>query len=100
MCIFHGISDDSFKKELPQFLPYVVEFIKITTEKTRHPKLDYVKESLMLLADVSNIYPESKAMLSNAEFIADRAAILMKFNKDGHLSQAISYLRQQFQLQI
>ena len=100
MCLFHGINDDSLKKELPKYLPYTVEFIKLTTEKNRLPKLDYVKESLMLLADISNIYPESKPVLLKADFIPDRAAILMKFNKDGHLSQTISYLRQQFQLQL
>lgn len=100
MCIFHGVGENYLKPILPTFLPFVLEFIKLTTEKTRHPKLDYVKESLMLLADISQIYPEFKPKLMEAGFIPDRAAILLKFNKDGHLSQTISYLRQQFQLQL
>lgn len=100
MCIFHGVNEESIKNDLPSYLNMTVEFIRLTTEKTRHPKLDYVKECLMLLADISNIYPNTKPFLCKAEFIADRANILVSFNKDRHLNQTIAYVKQQFQLKL
>ena len=39
MCIFHGINTDLGQKQLPDFLPFILEFVKLTTEKSRHPKL-------------------------------------------------------------
>lgn len=54
----------------------------------------------MLLADVSNIFPDLTQTLLNAGFIGDRASVLVRFNKDGHLSQNISYVKQQFHLSI
>lgn len=100
MCIFHGITEDSIKNDIPTYLTMTLEFVRLTTEKSRHPKLDYVKECLMLLADISNIYPDTKAFLAKTEFIAERTATLVLFNKDGHLSQTIAYVKQQFQLKI
>lgn len=57
MCIYHGVSNEQGLQMLPGFIPFIQEFIRLTTDKTRHPKLDYVKESLMLLADISSICP-------------------------------------------
>lgn len=98
MCIYHGINDPKGRRELPNYLSFILQFIGLTTEKSRHPKLDYVKECLMLLADITSMYPEVKQRIKEASFISDRTAILLKFNKDGHLNQTIAYVKQQFQL--
>lgn len=43
MCIVHGMDPDKFGKDLPSYMPFIVEFVRLTTDKNRHPKLDYVK---------------------------------------------------------
>jgi hypothetical protein len=52
----------------------------------------------MLLGDISHIYPNERPRLMKTDFIRDRVGTLMQFNKDGHLSQTIAYIRQQFRL--
>ena len=98
MCIFHGVSEEALMKELPAFLGHILQFIQITTDTSRHPKLDYVKECLMLLGDLSTLCPKFKPEIVKYGIIPDRAATLVKFNKDGHLTQNISYIKQQFNL--
>jgi hypothetical protein len=66
----------------------------------RHPKLDYVKECLMLLGDICCFYPTELMKHTSSALLMDRTAILIKFNKDGHLSQTISYVKQQFRLPV
>lgn len=85
---------------LGECLHFIIEFIRLTTENSRHPKLDYVKECLMLLGDMITILPEQISKLAMCTFVADRVTTLVKFNKDGHLNQCISYVKQQFRLRI
>jgi hypothetical protein len=39
MCIMHGITDEAFPADLPTYMPYITEFIRLTTDKGRRPKL-------------------------------------------------------------
>ena len=71
--------------------------MQLTTEKVRHPKLDYVKESLVLLADIVNLYPIVKSG-GKWEFVHDRYLTLMNFNKNGLLTQSIRYISEQFNI--
>jgi len=57
MCIFHGLSDATLNKTLGEYVKYVFKFVALSTEKSRHPKLDYVKDAMILLADISSFYP-------------------------------------------
>lgn len=85
---------------LTQSLPFIIEFIRLTTEKNRHPKLEYVKECLMLLGDILTLLPSTAPTLTKCPFIADRTATLIKFNKDGHLNQCVNYMKQQFRINL
>ena len=49
---------------------------------------------MLLLADVSVILPGEAGRLAKCAFIEERLVTLANFNKDGHLSQCIHYLRQ------
>lgn len=57
MCIYHGVEDPEGKKILAKSLAFVTEFIRITTDTNRHPKLDYVKDSMMLMGDIVAAIP-------------------------------------------
>ena len=57
MCIYHGLNANKPNKKLGEYLTFIVRFIMLTTEKSRRPKLDYVKESMILLADIASFYP-------------------------------------------
>lgn len=98
MCIFHGLNEPNPNRALGEYVKYVFKFVALSTEKGRHPKLDYVKDAMVLLADITSFYPsESRAALTH-EFIADRLEILNKYNADGHLTRDITYLRQTFHI--
>ena len=43
MCIYHGLNTERPNKCLTDYIQYIFHFINMTTEKTRRPKLDYVK---------------------------------------------------------
>lgn len=96
----HGITDPKFEAELPGYMPYIVEFIRLTTEKHKRPKLEYVQTCLMLLADVSHLYPNEKSKLIKEEFIRDRVSTLNQFNKNGTLTQTITFVKQQFRINL
>jgi hypothetical protein len=98
MCLFHGVEQTEGRKLLGQSLGFIIEFVKLTTEHTRSPPLAYVQECMMLLADVSSILPNQVGQLAKCTFVADRVASLARYNKDGHLTQCIAYVRQQFRL--
>lgn len=100
MCIMHGITDERFQTDLSTYMPYIVEFIRLTTEKTKRPKLEYVQNCLMLLADISQLYPNERNALMKEDFIRDRTATLNQFNKNGHLSQTITFVKQQFRINL
>jgi|LakMenEpi03Aug12_release.lakeMendotaPanAssembly.Ray.scaffolds.fasta_scaffold3698143_1 hypothetical protein len=85
MCIYHGVEDPEGKKILAKSLGFVTEFIRITTDPTRHPKLDYVKDSIMLMGDIISAIPDEAANMAKCTFVRDRVGTLVKFNKDGHL---------------
>lgn len=94
MCVIHGVTEPSFGNILPNYMPYITEFTMITTDKARRPKLEYVENSLMLLADISQMFPGEKTRLLKTDFIKDRATMLQSFNKDGRLTQTLAYLKQ------
>lgn len=52
----------------------------------------------MLLADIANLFPGEKERLIQTNFITDRYQVLQKFNKDGHLNQALSFIKQEFRI--
>ena len=54
----------------------------------------------MLLADIASLFPSEGAKLKKTDFIRDRVATLLQFNKDGHLNQTISFVRQQLQVNL
>jgi hypothetical protein len=72
--------------------------VRLTTESSRHPKLDYLKDCIMLLGDISSLYPTEIMQHVSTAMISDRVSTLVKFNKDGHLSQTIAYVKQQFRV--
>ena len=53
---------------------------------------------MILLADIASFYPMESRGIIKHEFIADRLAILSKYNNDGHLSNEIKYIRNQFKI--
>ena len=57
MCIYHGLNSRDSCPQLGHFVQYSITFITFTTDKNRHPKLDYVKDSMVLLADIMSFYP-------------------------------------------
>lgn len=85
MCIYHGVEGPEGKKILAKSLGFVTEFIRITTDPTRHPKLDYVKDCMMLMGDFVVAVPSEASTLAKCTFIRERLATLSKFNKDGRL---------------
>ena len=96
MCLFHGLNNDIISQELVPYIKYVFEFVAITTEKSRRPKLDYVKDAMTLLGDIKSFYQNQTLPFSTAPFVIDRINTLQNYNKNGALTQTISYLRQQF----
>ena len=52
----------------------------------------------MLLADIAHLFPSEKEKLRQTEFLQDRAMTLVKFNKDGHLTQSLSFMKQEFRI--
>ena len=100
MCIYHGVEDLEGKKILAKSLGFVTEFIRITTDLTRHPKLDYVKDSIMLMGDIVSALPNEAGNLAKCTFVKERLATLVKFNKDGHLRQCIAFVSQQFRINL
>jgi hypothetical protein len=81
-------------------MPYITEFIRLTTDKNKRPKLEYVQNCLMLLADISQLYPNERSVLMKEDFIRDRTATLHQFNKNGALSQTITFVKQQFRINL
>ena len=63
MCLVHGINDESFMQVLPEYMPFITEFVNRTTEKGRRPKLEYVQQGLMLLADIAHLFPSEREKL-------------------------------------
>jgi len=64
MCLYHGLNGDHHCNELVEYIKYVFEFVNITTDKARRPKLDYVKDCMVLLGDIVSFYPvESKSFM-------------------------------------
>ena len=63
MCIIHGSEHPNFSEELAQYMHYITEFIKLTTDKSKRPKLEYVQQCLMLLADIAHMFPSEKEKL-------------------------------------
>jgi len=98
MCIFHGVTNSTGQAQLIEFIPVILNFVMLTTDKGKHPKLDYVHQCLMLLADIGSMYPSERSRITNAGFVNDRTATLLRFNKDGHLSQDLGHIRQQLNL--
>jgi hypothetical protein len=43
MCIYHGLNSATTNKKLGEYINYIFQFMTYTTDKGRHPKLDYVK---------------------------------------------------------
>lgn len=53
---------------------------------------------MILLADIASFYPFESRGIIKQEFIADRLAILGRYNNDGHLTNEIKYIRNQFKI--
>jgi hypothetical protein len=96
LCLFHGLNNESLCPDLVPYIKYVYEFVGFTTDKSRRPKLEYVKEAMTLLGDIRNFYQNQTHPYSSAPFIQDRINTLQNYNKNGALTQTITYLRQQF----
>lgn len=43
MCIYHGLNSEWNNRQLADYISYIFQFMTITTDKARRPKLDYVK---------------------------------------------------------
>ena len=52
----------------------------------------------MLLADLATLCPRFKPEILKTGIVTSRVEVLIKFNKDGHLSQNINYIKQEFGL--
>ena len=97
MCLFHGLNEGAQPcAPLGKYLRHVFEFVSLTTEKTRRPKLDYVKSCMFLLADIAGFYRVEAKSFASMPFLADRMSTLEKYNKKGDLSQVINYVRSKF----
>jgi len=55
---------------------------------------------MMLLADISQLYPKERDGLIKEAFIRDRTATLNQFNKNGQLTQTITFVKQQFKVNL
>jgi hypothetical protein len=83
---------------LKEYILYIFQFINLTTDKSRRPKLDYVKETMIFLADITTFYPNECRNIILSEFVADRLAIMNRYNNDGHLTEDIQYIKKQFRV--
>jgi hypothetical protein len=61
---------------------YIFQLINLTTNKSRRPKLDYVKETMIFLVDITTFYPNECRNIILSEFVADRLAIMNRYNND------------------
>lgn len=44
MCIYHGLNAKQYtNSQLGNYISYIFQFMNFTTDKSRHPKLDYVR---------------------------------------------------------
>ena len=60
MCMIHGTDNMEIPVLLSENMPFIVEFVKMTTEKSKKPKLEYVQSCLMFLGDVANLFPQER----------------------------------------
>ena len=95
MCIYHGLNNNRTCTELAPYVQYTITFVNFTTEKGRHPKLDYVKDCMVLLADVASFYSTEARQYLTRQSVNDRLSILEKYNKDGHLTDSLTYVSRQ-----
>ena len=98
MCVFHGLNNEQPCQALANYTQLVIEFIVFTTEKVRHPKLDYVRDTLVLLADVVSFYPNQTKSFLSPQVVQARLDTLNKYNRDGHLTANITYISRQLRL--
>ena len=94
----HGLNPEHMQGELQNYLPYIMEFVELTTDKKKHPKLSYMKDSMMLLADIAHLFPSEKQRICGKSFLQDRINTMIKFNTDGELTQGIYFVKQELQL--
>ena len=57
-------------------MKYITEFVLVTTEKEKRPKLEYVEQSLTLLADIAHNFPREREGLQNAHYLKDRVLLM------------------------
>ena len=60
MCMIHGTDHMEMPILLSKNMHFIVEFVKMTTEKSKKPKLEYVQSCLMFLGDVANLFPQER----------------------------------------
>jgi hypothetical protein len=76
MCLFHGLNDKTPNLLLGKYIQHVYEFVKMTTDKSRRPKLEYVKSCLFLIADIAGFYPNEFEPYKKMPFIGEIIKIL------------------------
>ena len=60
MCMIHGTDNMEMPILLSENMSFITEFVRITTEKSKKPKLEYVQSCLMFLGDVANLFPQER----------------------------------------
>lgn len=53
---------------------------------------------MILLADIVAFYPYESKEVVQQQYVVDKLDILNRYNNDGHLTQDIGYIRQQFRI--
>jgi hypothetical protein len=53
---------------------------------------------MILLADIVSFYPSESQSIVQHQYVIDRLEIMSKYNNDGHLTNEIRYIKQQFRL--
>jgi hypothetical protein len=93
-CILHGINTED--KPEPEFIKYIqgiFEFVRLSCEKKCRPTVEYVKDSLMLLLDISNFFKKETRTLMRSPFILEMVNIMKLHNKEGQQNSTIEYAR-------
>eukprot|EP00331_Platyophrya_macrostoma_P035687 CAMPEP_0176440746 /NCGR_PEP_ID=MMETSP0127-20121128/20763_1 /TAXON_ID=938130 /ORGANISM="Platyophrya macrostoma, Strain WH" /LENGTH=849 /DNA_ID=CAMNT_0017825347 /DNA_START=37 /DNA_END=2586 /DNA_ORIENTATION=- len=77
-CFVHGIEESDKSRELFQYLPKVLTFLKQTCNKLYNPTLEYLKNALALLADIGNFYGNDARQIIDFQFVDELIKILRK----------------------
>jgi len=78
ICFMHGVEESKKIADLFQYLPKVITFLQSTCVKLYNPTIDYLRNSLALLADVAKFYGKASRAIIDTRFTSELIGILRK----------------------